>query len=128
MDPLANYSISKIALEAFTLFLRWELRHSNTNIISVYPGNIDTHMTRELNVPKMSSEKVANIIIDGITAGYSHIATDPASKFILKSARILRMEWLWKLGTHAMERDLKKSPARPLTPRPGAHADKDNKL
>jgi NAD(P)-dependent dehydrogenase (short-subunit alcohol dehydrogenase family) len=72
-----TYSASKAALHSLTQSARFLLGAQGTSIFGVYPGPVDTDMTRELMVPKASPRDVALAILDGIEAGQEDIFPDP---------------------------------------------------
>jgi hypothetical protein len=48
-----------------------------TSIFGVYPGPVDTEMSRSINMPKATTNAVASAILDGIEAGVEDIYPDP---------------------------------------------------
>jgi len=76
--PLSpTYSASKAALHSLTQAARILLGAQGTSVFGVYPGPVDTDMTRELALPKTSPRDVAFAILDGIEAGKEDIFPDP---------------------------------------------------
>lgn len=79
---LPTYSGSKAALHSLTQMARVVLGAHGTSVFGVYPGPIDTEMSRELMLPKASPRDVAATILDGIEAGEEDIFPDAfASEF-----------------------------------------------
>lgn len=74
---LPTYSASKAALHSLTQAARVLLRAQGTAVFGVYPGPVDTDMSRELAIPKTSARDVAFAILDGIEAGQEDILPDP---------------------------------------------------
>jgi NAD(P)-dependent dehydrogenase (short-subunit alcohol dehydrogenase family) len=72
-----TYSASKAALHSLTQAARILLEAQGTSVFGVYPGPVDTDMTRELELPKTSPRDVAFAILDGIEAGQEDIFPDP---------------------------------------------------
>jgi NAD(P)-dependent dehydrogenase (short-subunit alcohol dehydrogenase family) len=76
-DPL--YSISKAATFSLSQSLRALLAGRGVSVHSVFPGPIDTDMTRELDIPKASPEPTARAILDGVEDEDEEIFPDPMS-------------------------------------------------
>jgi NAD(P)-dependent dehydrogenase (short-subunit alcohol dehydrogenase family) len=74
---LPTYSASKAALHSLTQAARILLRAQGTSVFGVYPGPVDTDMSRDLALPKTSPRDVAFAILDGIEAGQEDIFPDP---------------------------------------------------
>jgi NAD(P)-dependent dehydrogenase (short-subunit alcohol dehydrogenase family) len=74
---LPTYSASKAALHSLTQAARVLLGAQGTAVFGVYPGPVDTDMSRELAIPKTSACDVAFAILDGIEAGQEDIRPDP---------------------------------------------------
>jgi NAD(P)-dependent dehydrogenase (short-subunit alcohol dehydrogenase family) len=72
-----TYSASKGALHSLTQAARALLGRQGTSVFGVYPGPVDTDMSRELNLPKAPAGDVAIAILDGIEAGQADIFPDP---------------------------------------------------
>jgi NAD(P)-dependent dehydrogenase (short-subunit alcohol dehydrogenase family) len=72
-----TYSASKAALHSLTQAARALLGGQGTSVFGVYPGPIDTDMTRDLALPKASPRDVAFATLDGIEAGQEDIFPDP---------------------------------------------------
>jgi NAD(P)-dependent dehydrogenase (short-subunit alcohol dehydrogenase family) len=73
---LPTYSASKAALHSLTQGARVLLGAQGTSVFGVYPGPVDTEMSRELEVPKASARDVAHSILDGVEAGQEDILPD----------------------------------------------------
>src|SRR5262245_33876735 len=72
-----TYSASKAALHSLTQAARALLGSQSTSVFGVYPGPVDTDMSRDFAVPKASPRDVAFAILDGIEAGQEDIFPDP---------------------------------------------------
>ena len=74
------YSISKAAVHSVVQGLREELSKSNILVSGVYPGPVETDMTKGLEIEMESSENVAKLIIQGIRKGEEDIFPDALSQ------------------------------------------------
>jgi len=74
---IPTYSASKAALHSLTQAARVLLEAQGTSVFGVYPGPVDTDMSRELTLPKASARDVAFAILDGMEAGQEDIFPDP---------------------------------------------------
>jgi NAD(P)-dependent dehydrogenase (short-subunit alcohol dehydrogenase family) len=63
------YAISKAAALSATQSLRMLLARKGVTVQAVFPGPVDTDMTRDLALPKASAESVAVAIFDGLQNG-----------------------------------------------------------
>jgi NAD(P)-dependent dehydrogenase (short-subunit alcohol dehydrogenase family) len=72
-----TYSASKAALHSLTQAARILLRGQGTSVFGVYPGPVDTEMSRGFELPKAAPRDVAFAILDGIEAGQEDIFPDP---------------------------------------------------
>jgi NAD(P)-dependent dehydrogenase (short-subunit alcohol dehydrogenase family) len=90
------YAISKAAAFSMTQSLRALWAGRGVKVHAVFPGPVDTDMTRTLDIPKASTESVARAILDGIERGEEDIFPDPMSESIAEG---------WRKGaTKALER------------------------
>jgi len=80
-----TYCASKAAVHSVIQGLRGELNDSNILVSGVYPGPIDTDMTKELEMDKDSPENVAENIIKGLIAGDEDIFPDSMSSEVGKA-------------------------------------------
>ena len=76
VPALPTYSASKAALHALTQAARALLGSQGTSVFEVYPGPVDTDMTRGVALPKASPRDVASAILDGVEAGHEDIFPD----------------------------------------------------
>jgi len=74
---MPTYSASKAALHSLTQALRLILGPQGTAVFGVYPGPVDTDMSRSLDFAKASADDVAHAILDGVEAGQEDIFPDP---------------------------------------------------
>ncbi|MHA4806970.1 SDR family NAD(P)-dependent oxidoreductase [Flavitalea flava] len=96
LPPIASYCISKAAAFSMTQSLRAFLKTKNISVHAVLTGPVDTEMSRGLEIPKASTESVAQNIFDAVEDKQEDIFPDPMSA---------SMEQSWNVsGTKAMER------------------------
>jgi NAD(P)-dependent dehydrogenase (short-subunit alcohol dehydrogenase family) len=77
---LPGYSISKAAALSLTQSLRALLARQEVGVHGVILGAIDTDMSRDFDVPKVSPESAAVGIFDGLENGEEDIFPDPTSR------------------------------------------------
>ena len=77
---MPTYSASKAALHSLSQAARMLLGAQGTAVFGVYPGPVDTDMSRALTFPKTAPRDVAFAILDGIEAGQEDIFPDPFAK------------------------------------------------
>jgi NAD(P)-dependent dehydrogenase (short-subunit alcohol dehydrogenase family) len=80
MPPLGGYSSSKAAAWSLTQALRAELGKQGVQTFAVFPGPVDTDMTRGYEMPKTPAATVARAILDGIERSVLDIYPDPMSR------------------------------------------------
>jgi NAD(P)-dependent dehydrogenase (short-subunit alcohol dehydrogenase family) len=80
MPAIASYSASKAAAHSLTQATRALLRASGIYVAGVYPGPIDTDMSRSLPIDKTTPEVAAHAILDGLEAGQEEIFPDPFAR------------------------------------------------
>lgn len=76
---LPAYSISKAAAFSLTQSLRAMLAGQGVRVHAVLAGAVDTEMSRDLPIAKVSPESVARAIFDGVERGEEEIFPDPMS-------------------------------------------------
>ena len=81
------YAISKAAALSATQSLRMVLARKGVTVQAVFPGPVDTDMTRDLALPKASAESVAVAIFDGLQNGDEDIFPDSMSQSIAEAWR-----------------------------------------
>jgi NAD(P)-dependent dehydrogenase (short-subunit alcohol dehydrogenase family) len=79
VPAIATYSASKAALHSLTQAARALLASQGTSVFGVYPGPVDTDMTRGVALPKTPARDVASAILDGVEAGREDIFPDAFS-------------------------------------------------
>ena len=79
MPALGGYSASKAAAFSMTQALRAELQTKGIHVHAVFPGPVDTDMSRNIKFPKTSAADVAQSIADGIERNDDDILPDPMS-------------------------------------------------
>ena len=81
------YSISKAAAFNFTQSLRASLVENGVSVHAVLTGPTDTDMTKGLDIPKATTQSVAQAIFDGVEADEEEIFPDPMSQSIAQGWR-----------------------------------------
>lgn len=94
MPGIGGYSASKAAAHSLTQTLRAELATKKITVHGVYPGPVDTDMTKEFPIEKTSPAHVAEEILKGIETGEINIMPDPVSTQAFK---------LWQIDQAAVE-------------------------
>lgn len=84
---IPSYSISKSASWSMSQSLRALLAPRGVSVHAVIVGPMDTDMSRDLPVPKASTESVARAIFDAVQAGEDDIFPDPMSATLEESWR-----------------------------------------
>ncbi len=80
MPMAATYSVSKAAVHSITQGIRGELAGTNTLVVGVYPGAIETEMTAAMEMDKDSPENVAANIANALTNGIEDLFPDAMSE------------------------------------------------
>src|SRR4029434_7064925 len=81
------YSISKAAAANMSQSLRVLLASQGVTVHAVFPGPIDTDMTRGFDIPKASPDSAARGMFDGLENGEEDIFPDPDSQYIAEAWR-----------------------------------------
>jgi NAD(P)-dependent dehydrogenase (short-subunit alcohol dehydrogenase family) len=81
------YAMSKAAALSATQSLRMLLTREGITVQAVFPGPVDTDMTRDLELPKASPESVALAIFDGLENGDEDIFPDSMSQSLAEAWR-----------------------------------------
>ena len=79
MAGVGGYSASKAAVHSATQAMRKELKDKHISVYGVYPGPIDTDMSKGFDLPKTSASETASNIIAGIASGKEEIFPDAMS-------------------------------------------------
>jgi NAD(P)-dependent dehydrogenase (short-subunit alcohol dehydrogenase family) len=95
MASFGGYSASKAALYSATQAMRTELKAKNIFVHGIFPGPIDTDMSRGVDMPKTNARVAAENIINGIIAGLEDIFPDPMSS---------QLSELWAKDPKGLER------------------------
>ena len=82
MPMAATYSATKAAVHSITQGMRGELAHDNILVVGVYPGPVDTDMTKNISMDKDAPENVAKVVVQGLIDGEEDIFPDPMSQQI----------------------------------------------
>ncbi len=80
VPAMGGYSASKAAAASATQALRAQLRDRNISVHGVFPGAVDTDMTRGLEMPKAGPADVASAILDALAANEADIFPDAMSR------------------------------------------------
>ena len=76
MPALGGYSASKAAAWSATQALRARLGKQGLKVHAVFPGPVDTDMSKDITLPKTPPADVAKAILDGVEAGTDDIFPD----------------------------------------------------
>jgi NAD(P)-dependent dehydrogenase (short-subunit alcohol dehydrogenase family) len=87
MPGLSAYNASKAAALSLTQSFRADLAKRGVSVHGVFPGPVDTDMTRSLTMPKTPAIDVARAILDGVEAGVEDIFPDPMSQQVYSAWR-----------------------------------------
>jgi NAD(P)-dependent dehydrogenase (short-subunit alcohol dehydrogenase family) len=80
MPGLGGYCASKAALASMTQSLRAELAGRGIAVHGVFPGPIDTDMTKGFDMPKFDPADIAAAVLAAIESGDEDIFPDPFSR------------------------------------------------
>lgn len=82
MKEVATYAMSKSAAWSLTNGLRIEVAPSNTLVVAVHAGFIDTDMAASVKMDKTSPFQVVDRTLNGVEAGVLEVLADDSSVFI----------------------------------------------
>jgi NAD(P)-dependent dehydrogenase (short-subunit alcohol dehydrogenase family) len=82
---LAAYAASKSAAWSVTNALRLELKSSNTQVVAVHVGFVDTDLTQGFDVQKSDPHNVARTVFAGLEAGDPEVLVDEETRHIKSS-------------------------------------------
>ena len=82
MKEVATYAMSKSAAWSFTNGLRIDVAPSNTLVVAVHAGFIDTEMAANVKMDKTSPFQVVDRTLNAVEAGVSEVLADDSSVFI----------------------------------------------
>lgn len=77
---IVGYSASKAALFSSTQALRAELAQKNITVHGIFPGPIETDMTKDFDMEKTSAAETGQNIVKGLLEGQEDIFPDPMSQ------------------------------------------------
>ena len=77
---LGTYGMSKAAAWAMTNGLRAELAGQKTQVLGLHMGFVDTDMTADFDVPKLTPDEVVRAALDGLEAGASEVLADARTR------------------------------------------------
>ncbi len=83
---LATYCASKKAAHTITQAFRYASLNTNVKVAGIYPWYVDTSMTKNIDVKKVTPESIVNNICNDFESGLLDIFPDPASKELYKIA------------------------------------------
>jgi short-subunit dehydrogenase len=95
MAAIGGYCASKAALFSAIQAIRAELKGKNIEVYGIFPGPIDTEMSRPMKMKKTNANIAAENILQGIISGNEDIFPDAVSAEIAK---------LWTKDPKALER------------------------
>lgn len=95
MAGVGGYCASKAALFSATQAMRAELKPKKISVHGIFPGPIDTDMSKEFPLQKTSAQETAANILKAIAEGQEDIFPDPMSA---------QMGALWSKDPKALER------------------------
>jgi NAD(P)-dependent dehydrogenase (short-subunit alcohol dehydrogenase family) len=87
MPPLAAYNASKAAVLSLTQSMRGDLAPRGITVYGVFPGPVDTDMSRGFAVPKTPALDVALATLDGVEAGSEDIFPDSMAQQVYSAWR-----------------------------------------
>ena len=77
---LATYAVTKSAAWSMTNALRQELQAQQTHVLGLHVGFIDTDLTKDLAVPKVSADFVVEATFNGLAEGAHQVLADDLTK------------------------------------------------
>lgn len=80
MQQVASYSASKAAIHSYVQAKRQQLKGKDIFIAGVYPGAIETDMTKNMEIAKADVKETANSILAGYESRQEYIFPDPMSQ------------------------------------------------
>lgn len=88
IDRLATYCASKAAAHIFTQTIRKEFEQNGVKVFGVYAGYVDTEMSADLDIEKISAEELLHNICNDVEADIYNIFPDSMSKNYIRSAHL----------------------------------------
>lgn len=86
IPKLSTYCASKMAAHSITQAFRHASLGTNIKIVGIYPGYVDTDMTKNIDVKKATREQLVINICDDFEKGVLDIFPDSMSKELSKTA------------------------------------------
>ena len=80
IPSLATYCASKVAAHSITQAFRHASANTNVKVVGVYPGYVDTSMTKNIDAVKVTPQYLAKNICDDFESGILDIFPDEMSK------------------------------------------------
>ncbi|MDZ7868921.1 MAG: SDR family oxidoreductase [Rheinheimera sp.] len=77
---LATYSVTKSAAWSMTNALRHELQAQQTQVLGLHVGFIDTDLTKDLDVPKVTPASVVQATFAGLEQGAHQVLADDVTR------------------------------------------------
>lgn len=77
---LATYSVTKSAAWSMTNALRHELQPQQTQVLGLHVGFIDTDLTKDLDVPKVTPAAVVEATFAGLEQGAHQVLADDVTR------------------------------------------------
>ena len=91
---LAAYSASKSAAWSLTNALRSELAAQKTQVLALHMAYVDTDLTRGLEVPKSSPQKIVRRALDGLESGLDEVLADELTLQVKRGMTAARPSYL----------------------------------
>ena len=85
VNKLGTYCASKAAVHFLTKGLRLDCANTGVTVMGVYPGYVDTEMTKKLDVSKVTPESISKAICLGIKQGKEVVFPDPMAEELKKN-------------------------------------------
>ena len=82
---VSAYSATKSAAWSYTNALRVELRETDTQVVGLHVGFIDTDMARDIDAVKSSPDFVAHVALDGLARGDEEVLADEQSRQVKRT-------------------------------------------
>jgi NAD(P)-dependent dehydrogenase (short-subunit alcohol dehydrogenase family) len=80
VSSAGTYSASKAAAWALTNWLRTGLREQGTQVLGVHVGPVDTDMTSNLTLPKVTPTDVVRQVLSALEAGREEVLADEMTR------------------------------------------------
>lgn len=104
---IGTYCATKAAVHSLTQSVRGELAKKNTLVIGVYPGPIDTEMSRGVDFEKEPPSAVAKETIDAIENGKEDVYPDKIAKQTCEglkaNAKLVEKQWAETLPQESVQ-------------------------